>query len=442
VKALKAFLNVRRGELPFVLLMFFYFFLVIAVFWILKPLKTNYFFTFYGKEGTFDLLGWTLQAPQAEQLAKVCNMVVAFGAMATFSALSRRLHRQQLTYVFAAFSGLAALSFAPLLRSPGELDVWAFYLFGDLFNTLMLTSFFAFLNDSVAPEDTKRLYGPIVLGGVAGGAVGSLGLRVLIDEVAPMVWFFVVAGLVMVIAILAQQAGQRILHAPLPATASAEHQKAGQGSAALEGARLVFRSRYFLAIVAIVGLYEIISSVLDYQFKATLHHYLEGAAFGRHLATVYLITNVTGLAVQLFLTSAIMSRLGIRVALLVMPLVIMGNSLAFVALPLLWIGSLLSVTDNSLNYSLNQSARESLYTPASRDEKYKAKAFIDMFIQRFGKALAVGVNLAMAAAFGTFGSVRWLSVAVVILVAVWLVAASYAGRRFREITGSETAEPG
>jgi hypothetical protein len=52
------------------------------------------------------------------------------------------------------------------------------------------------------------------------------------------------------------------------------------------------------------------------------------------------------------------------------------------------------------------------------------------------------VNLAMAAAFGTFGSVRWLSVAVVILVAVWLVAASYAGRRFREITGSETAEPG
>ena len=71
-----------------------------------------------------------------------------------------------------------------LLEGGGEVTVWSFYLFGDLFNTLMLASFFAFLNDSVAPGDTKRLYGPIVLGGVAGGAFGSLFVAAQIDNLA------------------------------------------------------------------------------------------------------------------------------------------------------------------------------------------------------------------------------------------------------------------
>jgi AAA family ATP:ADP antiporter len=144
--------------------------------------------------------------------------------------------------------------------------------------------------------------------------------------------------------------------------------------------------------------------------------------------------------VQLLLTSAIMKNAGVRVALLVTPLAILGNSVAFLALPILWVGSLLNTTDNALNYSINQSAKESLYTPTSRDEKYKAKAFIDMFVQRAAKAIAVGVNLLLAAWFGGFEAVRWLSLVVAVLVAVWIVAASYAGRRFRELTGAEASE--
>jgi AAA family ATP:ADP antiporter len=161
------------------------------------------------------------------------------------------------------------------------------------------------------------------------------------------------------------------------------------------------------------------------------------AAVGQHLSTVFLITNTVGLIVQLFLTPAIMSKLGVRAALLIMPIAILGNSAAFLLLPALWIGSLLNTTDNGLNYSINQSARESLYTPTTRNEKYKAKAFIDMFVQRAGKAVAVGINLALFAFFGDFSGVRWLSLFVIALVMVWLLAASYAGRRFRELTENE-----
>lgn len=437
---LKGFLDVKRREVPFVVLMFLYFFLVITVFWILKPIKKALFIGYYKGTGeTFFGLG----GPEAEQIAKVGNMAVAFVAMIVFTLLSRRLHRQRLTLVFAGFSIAALLGYLPFVSGgePGQPIVWSFYLFGDLFNTLMVATFFAFLNDSVAPGDAKRLYGPIVLGGVAGGAFGSLVVNRLTDELDLSQWLLASSGLVAVIAGLAWAAGTWVDRNPPPApekkTADAPVMP---GNAALEGARLVFRSRYLLAIVTIVGLYEIISTILDYQFTSTVDHFVSKENLDNHFSTVFLITNTFALGVQLFLTSAIMTRFGVRTALLITPLAILGNSVAFLALPILWVGSLLNTTDNGLNYSMNQSAKESLYTPTSRDEKYKAKAFIDMFVQRAAKAIAVGVNLLLAAWFGGFEAVRWLSIVALVLVAIWIAAASYAGRRFRELTGADSAE--
>jgi AAA family ATP:ADP antiporter len=431
---LKAFLDVRRREWPFVALMFLYFFLVITVFWILKPIKKDIFVDgFYGSGETFFGLG----GPEAEQIAKVGNMAVAFVAMVVFTMLSRKLHRHRLTLVFAGFSVASLLAFSAVVTDPGEISVWLFYLFGDLFNTLMVATFFAFLNDSVAPNDAKRLFGPIVLGGVAGGAFGSLWVRAQIDTFSTTQWLFICAGVTAVIALLATVAGRLVEKDPpkLPEKKTSD-EPAVPGNAALEGARLVFRSRYLLAIVTIVGLYEIISTILDYQFTATVA--AKAGDFGEHVATVYAITNTFALFFQLFLTGFIMKRFGVRVALLVMPAAILLNSVAFLALPILWVGSLLNTTDNGLNYSINQSGKESLYTPTSRDEKYRAKAFIDMFVQRFAKAIAVAVNLGLAAWFGGFGAVRWLSIIAIGLIAVWIVAASYAGKRFRELTGAES----
>ena len=86
-------------------------------------------------------------------------------------------------------------------------------------------------------------------------------------------------------------------------------------------------------------------------------------------------------------------------------------------------------------YSINQSAKEALYVPTTREEKYKAKAFIDMFVQRFAKALAVVVSLGITTWFQDFSSVRWLAAFTVPIIVLWIVAARYAGRRFREFEG-------
>jgi AAA family ATP:ADP antiporter len=432
---LKAIFDIRKSELSLALLMFSYFFLVITSFWILKPIKKSLFIEFYEKAG-FDLFSWHISGPQAELLAKVLNMVVAFVAVAVFTWLARHFRRQKLSFIFTFFFLASYVAYSFVVKSPRDLTVWTFYLFGDLFSTLMVATFFAFLNDSVTPDAAKRLYGLVGLGGVTGGVFGTTTVRALIAKVQVEGWLWICFGLGLLILVVAFGAGRLVEKdpPPEPEPAPAEVEEKGKGNPALEGARLVFSSSYLLSIVAIVGLYEIVSTVMDFQFTSTIAHYLSGAAIGKQFATVFAITNMVSMLVQLFLTSFVMSRLGVGVALMVLPVAALAGSMGFLALPVLWMGSGLNTLDNGFSYSINQSAKEALYVPTTTDEKYKAKAFIDMFVQRFAKAVAVGVSLGITMVFREFSSLRYLSAFTLGIIVVWIFAVRYAGRRFKDMT--------
>jgi AAA family ATP:ADP antiporter len=443
---LKNVMNIRREELPQALLMSVYFFLVITSFWILKPIKKWLFIGYYDQTG-FTLFNWQMTASQAELLAKVLNMIVAFLAVVVFTVLARKFRRQQLTYIFSLFFMICYALYSTAINNPAGWTVWSFYLFGDLFSTLMVATFFAFLNDSVTPEAAKRLYGLVGLGGVVGGAFGSsfvsIRIRGMVEsaqrgaqEAASMSsWLWICLIIAVLIIGIAFAAGRLVRKRPPAETGAHRDNDAAERvstNPALEGAKLVFRSKYLLSIVGIVGLYEIASTVLDFQFTATIAHYLDGPEIGAQFSLIYTITNWTSMFVQLFLTSLIMTRFGVTAALLVLPISVLAGSGAFMAVPILWVGSFLNTADNGFSYSINQSAKEALYVPTSRDEKYKAKAFIDMFVQRFAKALAVGLSLLITTLFTDFSTIRWLSILTFIAVIIWYFAVRYAGRKFRE----------
>ena len=422
-----------------------YFFLVITSFWILKPIKKSLFIDYYKTMGGFDLFGWHMLGSQAELLAKILNMAAAAVAAIIFTMLCNRFVRQQLAVIFSSFFIICYLLYLTILGNPSGWGVWSFYLFGDFFNTIMVATFFAFLNDSVTPDVAKRIYGLAGFGGVAGGAVGALVVASFVDQISNSRWMIILSVIAVAIIGIALAAGKmaRRTKESQPADmpmAEEEQAKApsGRGNPALEGARLVFRSRYLMAIVGIVGLYEMVSTIMDFQFTSAVEHFVVEST-RQHFSMVFTVTNVFAMIVQLFVTSLVMTRFGVGVALLVLPVAALCGSAGFMIFPVLLTGSFLNVADNSFNYSINQSARESLYVPTSRDEKYKAKAFIDMFVQRFAKAVAVGLSLAITALFTEFNAIRWLSLVSIVILIIWIIVARHAGRKFDEITRAGTS---
>ena len=71
---------------------------------------------------------------------------------------------------------------------------------------------------------------------------------------------------------------------------------------------------------------------MDFQFTSTIAYYLDGPAIGEMFATVFAITNVVAMVVQLFLTSLVMSRFGVGVALCILPFAVLSGSAAMLAL--------------------------------------------------------------------------------------------------------------
>jgi AAA family ATP:ADP antiporter len=361
-------------------------------------------------------------------------MGVAAVAAIVFSALSNRLRRQQLTYVFSGFFVVAYAVFGIVLLEPTATGVWTFYLLGDLFSTLMVATFFAFLNDSVTPDAAKRLFGIIGFGGVAGGVFGSSIVATFIRSLSTTEWLAATGVAAVAIVFVAGAAGARVASVA-PAPKSGGDEPSDAGNPAIAGARLVFRSRYLLAIVAVVGIYEIVSTILDYQFTTAIVQLVEDVEDRRqHFASVFAFTNWFSMFVQLFLTSYVMRKFGLGVALMILPLSILAVSTGFLLLPSLLIASALNTADNGFSYSINQSAKEALYVPTGKEEKYKAKAFIDMFVQRVAKAVAVGISLTMTALFADLEGVRWLTVVLIPLIALWGWAAVFAGRNFAAMT--------
>ncbi|MEO0594311.1 MAG: Npt1/Npt2 family nucleotide transporter [Myxococcota bacterium] len=436
---LKLIFAIKKEEWPLALSLFAQFFLIITVFWILKPLKTDKLFAHYDNV-PFVLFGLEMSASQAELIAKALNIAVAALAVAAFSNASNYLRRQNLIAFFAGFIVVALLGFSVVIENPSAGLVWSFYLFGDLFNTLMLAAFFSFANDILPSDAAKRLYGVIGLGGVLGGSVGSTTLRATMEYVSSDRWMWIAAGAVVAIvgfafltARFAKQAGLGDAADSAPKTEGEKSQPKSQGGL-VAAARLVFNSRYLLALVALVAIYELVSTVLDFQYKATLEHYSQLGAIDRteSLFSVYAFTNNFSLVVQLFLTSFVMQRFNVGIALLFLPLAVLGSSATFAILPIFLAGAALSVSDNGLNYSINQSARETLYTVTTREEKYKAKAFIDMLVQRSAKGLGLGFSLIISSAFVGLTGARYLTFITIPLLIVWILIVRYLGKRFEE----------
>ena len=113
---------------------------------------------------------------------------------------------------------------------------------------------------------------------------------------------------------------------------------------------------------------------------------------------------------------------------MIYPAVLLFMSLGIAVRPDLLFAVGIKGSDKALSYSINQSARELLYIPVVPELKYRAKIFIDMFLNRFSKAVGGLVLLVLillstgkfAAAAGP-GLLAVASAVSAAFIVVWMV---------------------
>lgn len=425
---LREILPFKKEEFPIVVSLFLFFFLVIAVFWLLKPLSKGLFVEAYGAD--------------RELYAKLGNIVAAGLAVMLFTYLYEKLSRQQLIYTLASFFMVSFLLLPAALQDPQPLTVWGFYILSDLISTFMVAAFWAYLTDICNADQAKRLFGLIGAGGVVGGIVGITCARVFLRKIGMEGLLLLSAALMAVVVAAVVYAESQVRRSEIFSASGRSRVSlpAGQKSrtpSLMDGVRLVMRSRYLAAIVGIMAFYEIASQVIDYQWKSKVEVGVSGVMETQaFMANVFFYGNLLAVVVQLFLVSLIMRKVGLLVALLVLPAAVLASSTAFVAVPTLLTAGFLVISENGLNYSIQQTARETLYVPTTPDEKYKARAFTSMFVQRLAKGLGIVALIWL----GKLISVQYLSFITITVVTLMALCGIYAGRRFAEKTRPVSSE--
>jgi AAA family ATP:ADP antiporter len=143
-------------------------------------------------------------------------------------------------------------------------------------------------------------------------------------------------------------------------------------------------------------------------------------------------TNMLTWLTQLLVTNRVVARFGLAGALLFLPAVSLVGFLGIALWPGLALYVGFSVLRRVGEYALSKPAREVLFTVVSREEKYKAKNFIDTAISRAGDASTGWLISGLKALSVTTGQIAW---ALVPLMIVWAWLGRWLAARHRQRAG-------
>src|SRR6185437_1440621 len=189
------------------------------------------------------------------------------------------------------------------------------------------------------------------------------------------------------------------------------------GGGILSGITRAFGSRYLVNVSLFLLLFAITSTVLYFQQAGIVSRsFTDRGAQTAFFATVDLLVNILTLAIQLFLTGRIVLWLGVAMALAFLPaLTILGFG-ALAAAPTLGAIAAFQVLRRAGDYAIARPTREVLFTVVPREDRYKAKGFIDTFVYRLGDQVG-----AWSVALLSGANARAATLAAIGIAALWLL---------------------
>jgi len=199
------------------------------------------------------------------------------------------------------------------------------------------------------------------------------------------------------------------------------------GGGILAGVRLVARSPYLLGICLLMLLFTTLSTFLYFQQAQIVRDsFVNSAERTAVFAAIDLAVNTLTILLQVFLTARIVRLLGVGGTLALIPLLLAAGFAALGVAPVLVVLVVVQVLRRAGEYAITRPAREMLYVVLAREEKYKAKNFIDTVVYRGGDAVSAWAYAGLRALGLGLGAIAFIAVP---LALVWAWVAYKIGRR-------------
>ena len=406
-RVLSLFTDVRDGEGALALLMLVNIFLLLVCYSVIKTVREPLI-----------LLGG---GAELRSYAAAGQAMVLIAFVPLYSWLASRVDRTKLlvgvTLFFVASIELFAVAVTQRVPYVGV----AFFIWVGIFNISLVAQFWSFANDIYNKDAAARLFPVVVIGMTAGAPLGSfVAGRLFGLGIAPQTILQIAAAL------LVPSIGFYLWM----------HRRDGRSAAAGEpmsslrgGFTLVLGNKYLRLVALLVVLLNVVNTTGEYLVARMLTNHVgqlaladptfnKQAFIGAFSGSYQFWVNVVALLLQAFFTSRLLKHRGLAGVLLALPLIALGGYAIIAAgvgfSAVRWI----KTAENATDYSVMNTARQLLWVPTSREEKYKAKQAIDTFFVRAGDVISAGVVL-----IGTQRlhlDIQQFAVANIALTIVWL----------------------
>jgi AAA family ATP:ADP antiporter len=426
-RLLNLFTEVRQGEAATALMLALNIFLILTAYYILKPVREALILS--GSGGA-----------EIKSYVAAGQTLLLLGAVPLYAWFAGRHDRRTLinrvTVFFAAC--LAGFYFLAVAGVPITI---AFYLWVGIFNLMVPAQFWAFANDIYTPEAGKRLFVIVAFGASSGAVFGSFIAGHLIEPVGIYQLLLVSGGVLLASLLLTNRIDSRERVTPAGPQGVDETEAALVRSGAFH---LVLQNRYLLLIALLMLFLNWVNTTGEYILGRTVKEAAaallaadpaaapdEETFIGHFYADFFTVVNIAGLLLQLFVVSRVLRYLGVRAAIFILPLIALGGYLVAAFYPLLAMVRWVKTAENATDYSLQNTVRQVLFLPTTREQKYKAKQAIDTFFVRSGDVLSAALVFAGTTWFAL--TTRQFAMINILLVSIWLLLAFLVGREHRRL---------
>jgi len=424
--------DLKGNELKKFMLLALAFFFLIGSYWPLKTLKDSIFINLVG--------------PEYIPNVKILSLFFFFPLVLLYSKLLDIFSKEKMIYLLIGVYGLIGLVFVFYFYHPTiglsntvvskyRLLGWLFFLYVESYISLMVSLYWSFVNDITPPDSAKKGYGLIIFGAQLGGFLFILFANRLSAQTglyaqrAPLIALISII-MFLVIGIITY-AIQKLVHAEHLTgfeeklnRPQEEEKKESVGF--FEGLRVIMTHPYVAGIFGIIFFHEVISAIMGYQMLLLAKSAYPGAgALNKFLFDYSLATQGIACVFGLIGTSFFQRRFGIKFCIITYPLLLGLFVVFYMFHPTIQSIFYVMLITKGINYAFNTPAKEVLYTPTSKNIKYKSKAWADMFGFRFGKASGSLINKAIGPLIQVTGTI------VLVILGIWIVLANTLGNRFK-----------